>query len=245
MKRILGIVVAVVIVLSSCKHTASNVSLKSETDSLSYIIGVYFAAQVKNDVSELNVDAVAKGFDEYYKVDTFKMNPTEINAELNKLFGKLQKRAADKNKVESQKMLDENKKKSGVVTLPSGLQYKVEKEGTGPMPDSSDVVNINYTGRLTNGEEFDSNAKTGQPAKFPVTGVIPGFTQALLKMKVGSKWKVFIPSELAYGEQGTRGKIKSNMALIFDLELLSIEPKPTPEQIKQQQQQQQQQLQQH
>ncbi len=229
MKRILGIVVAVVIVLSSCKQTAKNVSLKSENDSLSYIIGVYFASQVKNDVKDLNIDAVTKGFMEVYEADTFKMDPNEIQMELNKLFEKMMKRVGEKNKVESQKFLEENKKKSGVVTLPSGLQYQIIKDGTGPMPDSSSVVNVNYVGKLINDEEFDSNAKTGQPAKFPVRGVIPGFTEALLKMKVGSKWKVFIPSELAYGEQGTRGKIKSNMALIFELELLSIDPKQ-PEQ---------------
>lgn len=228
MKKILGIVVALVIVLSSCKQNAKNVSLKTENDSLSYIIGVYFASQAKADIKELNIDAVTKGFMEVYEADTFKMNPNEIQMQLNKMLEKMMKKAVEKNKAESQKFLDENKKKSGIITLPSGLQYQVIKEGTGPLPDSSDVVNVNYTGSFVDGKEFDSNVKSGQPAQFPVTGVIPGFTEALTKMKVGSKWKIFIPSELAYGEQG-RGQIKPNMALIFELEVLSINPKQ-PEQ---------------
>lgn len=226
MKKILGIVVAVVILLSSCKQTAKNSGSKSEIDSLSYMFGVYFASQVKPDVKDLNIDQVKKGFADVYKADTFKMDPNQVSMELNRLYGKLVERMASENKIESQKFLDENKKKSGVVTLPSGLQYQVIKEGTGPLPDSSDVVSVHYIGTLTNGEEFDNSVKRGEPAKFQVRGVIPGFTEALLKMKVGSKYKVFIPSNLAYGEQGPRGsKIKPNMALIFELELLGIEPK--------------------
>jgi len=232
MKKILGIVVAAVIVLSSCKQTANNSSQKSENDSLSYMFGVYFALQVKPDVKELNMDQVKKGFADVYKADTFKMDPNQVSMELNRLYGKLAERMAAATKVESQKFLDENKKKSGVITLPSGLQYQVIKEGTGPLPDSADVVSVNYIGTLTNGEEFDNSYKRGEPTKFPVRGVIPGFTEALLKMKVGSKWKIVIPSNLAYGEQGPgqRGsKIKPNMALIFELEVLGIEP-PQPEQ---------------
>lgn len=226
MKKILGIVVAVVIVLSSCKQTGKNSGAKTENDSLSYMFGVYFASQVKADVKELNIDMVKKGFADVYKADTFKMDPNQISMELNRLYGKLVERMAAENKAESQKFLDENKKKSGVVTLPSGLQYQVIKEGTGPQPDSSSVVSVHYKGTLTNGEEFDNSYKRGEPAKFEVRGVIPGFTEALLKMKVGSKWKVFIPSNLAYGDQAPRGsKIKPSMALIFELELLGIEPK--------------------
>lgn len=230
MKKILGIVVAAVIVLSSCKQTGNSSGAKTENDSLSYMFGVYFASQVKADVKELNLDMVKKGFADVYKTDTFKMDPNQVSMELNRLYGKLVERMASENKAESQKFLDENKKKSGVVTLPSGLQYQVIKDGTGALPDSSAVVNVHYIGTLINGEEFDNSYKRGEPAKFPIKGVIPGFTEALLKMKVGSKWKIFIPSNLAYGEQGPRGsKIKPNMALIFELEVLGIEA-PQPEQ---------------
>lgn len=227
MKKILGIVVAAVIVLSSCKQTGNSSGAKTENDSLSYMFGVYFASSVKPDVKELNMDQVKKGFVDYYKADTFKMDPNQINQELNRLYGKLAERMAAETKVESQKFLDENKKKSGVVTLPSGLQYQVIKDGTGPLPDTTAVVSVHYIGTLINGEEFDNSYKRGEPAKFPVKGMIPGFSEALQKMKVGSKWKIFIPSNLAYGEQGTgqRGsKIKPNMALIFELEVLGIEP---------------------
>ena len=128
------------------------------------------------------------------------------------------------NKKEGDAFLAENKSREGVVTLPSGLQYKILKEGTGPKPTTTDSVVCNYRGTLINGTEFDSSYKSGQPVTFPVTGVIKGWTEALQLMGVGSKWQLFIPSDLAYGPNG-RPPIEPNATLIFEVELLSIEDK--------------------
>jgi len=128
------------------------------------------------------------------------------------------------NKKEGDAFLAANKSKEGVVTLPSGLQYKILKEGTGPKPAASDSVVCNYKGTFINGKEFDSSYKRGQPATFPVTGVIKGWTEALQLMPVGSKWQLFIPSDLAYGDSG-RPSIEPSSTLVFEVELLSIEDK--------------------
>jgi FKBP-type peptidyl-prolyl cis-trans isomerase FklB len=134
----------------------------------------------------------------------------------------------EKNKKEGEIFLAENKKKEGVVTLPSGLQYKVIKEGTGETPKLTDTVTVNYSGTLIEGTEFDSSYRRGQPATFPVKGVIAGWTEALQLMKVGSKWQLFIPSNLAYGERGAGRDIGPNTTLIFDVELLSIKEGANP-----------------
>src|SRR4051812_36403727 len=130
--------------------------------------------------------------------------------------------SVDKNKAEGEAFLNQNKKNKGVVTLADGLQYKIMKKGTGPKPTDSDVVTVNYAGTLINGTEFDSSYKRHEPASFPVGGVIAGWTEALKMMKVGSKWKLFIPANLAYGERGNRG-IPPNSTLIFEVELRGIE----------------------
>jgi len=129
---------------------------------------------------------------------------------------------ADKNQKEGEVFLAENKKKKGVITLPSGLQYQVIKEGTGKIPKATDTVTTHYRGTLIDGTEFDSSYKRGEPASFPVNGVIKGWTEALQLMKVGSKWQLFIPSNLAYGPQGAGQAIGPNATLIFEIELLSI-----------------------
>lgn len=132
----------------------------------------------------------------------------------------------EKNKADGEAFLAANKSKPGVQSFPDGLQYQVITEGSGPTPGPSDTVSVNYRGTLLDGTEFDSSYKRGQPAEFPVGGVIHGWTEALEKMPVGSKWKLFIPSELAYGERGNRG-IPPNSTLIFEVELLSTKA-PTP-----------------
>jgi FKBP-type peptidyl-prolyl cis-trans isomerase FklB len=132
------------------------------------------------------------------------------------------KAQGEKNKKEGEAFLAENKKKEGVKTLPSGLQYKVIKEGTGKSPKATDKVSTHYRGTLIDGTEFDSSYKRGQPATFPVNGVIPGWTEALQLMKVGSKWQLFIPSKLAYGERGAPPVIGPYSVLIFTVELLAI-----------------------
>lgn len=133
-----------------------------------------------------------------------------------------QQQVATKNLSDGNAFLDSNSKKEGVKVLPSGLQYKVLKEGTGNSPKATDKVKVHYKGTLINGEEFDSSYKRGTPAEFPVNGVIAGWTEALQLMKEGSKWQLFIPSKLAYRERGSGPKITPNSTLVFDVELLEI-----------------------
>ncbi|WP_267896342.1 FKBP-type peptidyl-prolyl cis-trans isomerase [Aquicella lusitana] len=129
---------------------------------------------------------------------------------------------AMKNKTEGETFLAANKTKPGVVTLPDGLQYKIITEGTGPKPTANDVVTVHYAGRLINGKEFDSSYKRGEPASFPVSAVIPGWVEALQLMKVGSKWELYIPAHLAYGERGAPPDIGPNQTLIFEVQLIDI-----------------------
>ena len=135
------------------------------------------------------------------------------------------KEAGEVNKKEGDAFLAGNKAKEGVVTLPSGLQYKILKAGAGPKPAATDSVVCNYRGTLINGTEFDSSYKRGEPATFPVSGVIKGWTEALQLMPVGSKWQLFVPSDLAYGERGPSPDIGPNSTLIFEVELISIQDK--------------------
>ncbi len=157
---------------------------------------------------------------------------TAVQNDLRKQQQEKMQEAAAANKKEGDAFLSANKGKEGVVTLPSGLQYKILKEGTGPKPTASDSVVCNYRGTLINGTEFDSSYKRGQPATFPVSGVIKGWTEALQLMPVESKWQLFVPSDLAYGESGRPG-IEPDSTLIFEVELLSIQDKSkekTPDQ---------------
>ncbi len=151
---------------------------------------------------------------------------TDVQGELRKKQQEKMQQAGTANKKDGEAFLAGNKGKEGVVTLPSGLQYKIEKEGTGPKPTASDSVSCNYRGTLTNGTEFDSSAKHGgQPATFPVSGVIKGWTEALQLMSVGSKWQLFIPPDLAYGDRGAGPDIGPDSTLIFEVELVSIQDK--------------------
>ena len=163
--------------------------------------------------------------------DEAKAALTQLQTDLrNKQMEKM-KEAADLNKKTGADFLEANKAKEGVVTLPSGLQYKILIEGTGPKPAPTDTVSCNYRGTLLGGTEFDSSYKRGQPASFPVTGVIKGWTEALQLMPVGSKWQLFIPSDLAYGDRGAdpRSGIGPSATLIFEVELLTIEEKAKSE----------------
>src|SRR5216684_3539452 len=149
----------------------------------------------------------------------------EVQTNVQKQQQEKMKEAADKNKTEGEAFLTANKSKDGVVTLSSGLQYKILTAGTGPKPTASDSVKCNYRGTLINGTEFDSSYKRGQPATFAVGQVIKAWTEALQLMPVGSKWQLFVPSSLAYGERGAGAEIGPNATLIFEVELLSIEEK--------------------
>jgi FKBP-type peptidyl-prolyl cis-trans isomerase FklB len=150
---------------------------------------------------------------------------TQLQGDLRKKQQEMAQQMGDANKKEGAAFLEANKAKEGIVTLPSGLQYKVLQAGTGPKPAATDSVVCNYRGTLLNNTEFDSSYKRGQPATFPVNGVIKGWTEALQLMPVGSKWQLFVPAELAYGERGAGGQIGPNAMLIFEVELLSIQGK--------------------
>jgi FKBP-type peptidyl-prolyl cis-trans isomerase len=149
----------------------------------------------------------------------------EFRTEMSKKKEAEAQHAGQANQLEGTQFLAANKAKPGVVALPSGLQYKILKEGTGPKPTAADSVVCNYRGTLVNGTEFDASSKHGGPATFPVTGVIKGWTEALQLMPVGSKWELYVPSDLAYGERSPGGEIGPNSTLIFEVELLSIAEK--------------------
>ena len=207
--------------------------VKLDKDRISYAIGMFFGNMIKRQGTEVQVDTVAKAIKDILAGETTRLTEQEMQQTLtamNKEAGAKReteaKMAGEKNKKEGEAFLAENAKKAGVKTLPSGLQYKVITEGTGPIPKSSDMVSTQYKGRLIDGTEFDSSYKGGKPAEFPVTGVIPGWTEALQLMKTGSKWELYIPGNLAYAERGSRGGIGPNATLIFEIELLAIKAPP-------------------
>ena len=203
--------------------------LKDLKSKVSYGLGLGMAKQFKQSGIEVDPQLLAKGLADGLADGKPLMSEEEIQEALQtyqkELVGKLTaKRAAEgeKNKSEGDKFLAANSKKEGVKTTKSGLQYKVLKEGTGRSPKPSDTVKAHYKGTLIDGTEFDSSYKRGEPTEFPVDGVIKGWTEALQLMKVGSKWQLFIPSALAYGEQGSRA-IPPNSTLVFEVELLGIQ----------------------
>ena len=156
----------------------------------------------------------------------------EVQNEFRKLQQEKAQQLGEANKKDGAAFLAANKSKDGVVTLPSGLQYKILQAGAGPKPAATDTVTVNYRGTLINGTEFDSSYKHGQPATFAVNAVIKGWTEVLQLMPVGSKWQLFIPPDLAYGERGAGNDIAPNATLIFEVELMSITPPEKPEETK-------------
>ena len=222
----------------AAKETAPA-ALSTRKDKFSYALGMNvglgLGANLKRDSVEFDPKLVAAGL-----LDTLSSSKTrlteqeaqavvkEVAEEVRKAAQERSAKAAVSNKAEGETFLTANKAREGVVTLPSGLQYKILTAGTGPKPTTSDTVVCNYKGTLINGTEFDSSYKRGQPATFPVSGVIKGWTEALQLMQVGSKWQLFIPSNLAYGERGAGADIGPSATLIFEVELLSIQPKEQP-----------------
>ena len=202
---------------------------KSQREKVSYGIGVQIAKDFKQQGLDIDVNLLAKGMKDGLAGGKLLMTEQEMMAtlnafqtEMNQKHAQAAKTAGDDSKKTGEAFLAANKKKEGVVALPSGLQYQIVKAGTGPKPSLSDKVECHYRGTLINGTEFDSSYKRGQPATFPVSGVIRGWTEALQLMPVGSKWKLFVPSNLAYGERGAGGDIGPNETLIFEVELLGI-----------------------
>jgi FKBP-type peptidyl-prolyl cis-trans isomerase FklB len=198
----------------------------------SYAIGLNVGKNVKTQSIDLDIETFLKGLKDGMSGAKPALTTQEIGEAMQNLQKEAQAKravAGEKNKQEGEAFLAENAKKPGIVTLPSGLQYKVLVEGTGPKPKPTDQVSVNYRGTLINGTEFDSSYSRGEPATFRVTGVIKGWSEALQLMTVGAKWQLFIPASIAYGERGAGGDIGPNSALIFDVELLSIkEAPPTP-----------------
>jgi FKBP-type peptidyl-prolyl cis-trans isomerase FklB len=217
--------VAITIQLSAQK----KLTLKTEKDKVSYIIGTDIAKNLKKQGIDVDSEILFKGFKDAFADQKLALSDSEIQQVMmafqQEMMSKQSKKAgelAEKNQKEGDAFLAANKKKDSVVTLPSGLQYKVIAEGTGKMPGLNDTVTTHYRGTLIDGTEFDNSYKRGEPATFPVKGVIPGWTEALQHMKVGAKWQLFIPANLAYGERGAGETIGPNATLIFEVELLLI-----------------------
>jgi FKBP-type peptidyl-prolyl cis-trans isomerase FklB len=218
-------------VLAGATLAADKSILKDQKDRVSYSIGLNIGTSFKQQGIEVNPDIVAQGLKDALSGGQTLLTAEEARTALEALDRDVRSKMeaqnkvlADKNKKEGEAFLAANKKKQGVKTLPSGLQYKVVKEGTGKIPKATDTVTVQYRGTLVDGTEFDSSYKRGQPATFPVKDVIKGWTEALQLMKEGSKWQLFIPAELAYREEGRGQLIGPNSTLIFDIELLSIKP---------------------
>lgn len=207
----------------SCNKGGSK-TIQSDLDSVSYCIGVAVGSDLStSELENLNYTLLAEGFKAALEDEkNLKISSEQARAYLSQYFGKLQEQGAQKNLEEGKKFLDENKSKPGVITTASGLQYQVIKEGTGVKPTETNEVTVHYTGTLIDGTEFDSSVKRGQPATFQLNGVIPGWIEGLQLMSVGSKYKFFIPSDLAYGMNAPGGKIKPNSVLLFDVELLDV-----------------------
>jgi len=197
-------------------------ALKNSMDSLSYALGMSAGSFYKQQgMASLNTALCAKGISDALKSGKTLLNEQQANAII---MGFVQKESAEKaagNKKAGAEFLAANKSKPGVITLPSGLQYMILKEGNGPKPIATDKVRCHYEGSFIDGNVFESSIKNGKPVDFNVNGVIPGWTEALQLMPVGSKWRLFIPSDLAYGDQGSQA-IKPGSTLIFDVELLEI-----------------------
>ena len=217
---------------ASSKTEQAQPTFESRKDKVSYAFGVDLARDLTRQKESLNVDLLMRALTDALAGKTLNMTDDEVTATLKTVeaeqkqdFAHARMMIAQKNRKAVEAFVAENVKKEGVITLPSGLQYKILKQGEGKMPTADDFVVCQYTGTLIDGSEFDSTYKRGQPATLPVKGVMPGWTQALQLMPVGSKWQIFIPPHLAFGEKEVPG-IGTNAMLIFEVELLSIQDKP-------------------
>ena len=220
-----------IVVLFAAQVSAGNkIELKTDLDKVSYSIGLGIGTNMKRQSIDVNMEALTTGIqdalsggdvlltdEEVQKVMTDFQAKTRTQAE------EAKKVAAETNLKEGEAFLTANKEKEDVVVLTSGLQYKVLQAGSGKMPKATDTVTTHYRGTLIDETEFDSSYSRGEPTSFPVGGVIAGWTEALQLMKVGAKWRLFVPSNLAYGERGAGQMIGPNAALIFEVELLSIQ----------------------
>jgi len=204
----------------------------TKAEQLSYSIGADLGRSFQRQGIELDPAMLLRGLEDALAgrapamdEEAMRTAMAELQATLMNKQQEARHKQASATLEEGARFLAENRGKPGVTTLPSGLQYRVITSGSGASPADSDTVTVNYVGRLIDGTEFDSSLKRGKPATFPVNGVIPGWTEALKLMKVGDKWELYIPTNLAYGERGAGGAIPPNSALVFEVELLSVETK--------------------
>jgi FKBP-type peptidyl-prolyl cis-trans isomerase FklB len=230
---ILRVMVAALFVLAAGSAGAQEKPvLKDQKEKISYIIGMEIGENFKKQSIDIDPDILSRGIQDglsgakpLLSEQEAREVMTAFEKEMRSRQQAAQKAAGEKNKKEGEAFLAENKKKAGVKTLPSGLQYRVIKAGTGKKPAATDTVTTHYRGTLIDGTEFDSSYKRGKPATFPVNGVIPGWTEALQLMEEGAKWQLFIPSNLAYAERGAGRVIGPHATLIFEVELISIQEK--------------------
>ena len=229
MKRFIIIFAAFLLTLPLFAQEKSP-PLKDQKDKVSYSIGLSIGSNLKRQHVEVNSEALIAGVKDGIaeKPQLTQDQVKEVMTAFEKDMQQRQKVAGEKSAAEGKKFLEENKKKEGVKTTASGLQYKVIKEGTGAQPKATDTVSVNYRGTLIDGKEFDSSYKRGQPATFPLNGVIKGWSEAVQLMKPGSKYQLFVPPDLAYGERAVGPDIPANSTLIFEVELLDIKPPATP-----------------
>ncbi len=227
MKYALTAILSISFVINIC-FAAEKLELKDLKDKESYSLGYQFGQSLKAQGLDINLEAYKSGIQDALSGSKPQLSQEEMRqtvAELQKRFiaarEKELKEMSVKNLAAGKAFLEENKKKEGVKTLPSGLQYKVLAEGSGKTPQATDSVTVNYSGTFINGAEFDSSFKREKPLTFQVDGVIRGWTEALKLMKEGSKWQLFIPPELGYGERGG-GPVPPNSTLIFEVELISV-----------------------
>ena len=230
--RVLLSMVLGIVLLAGQANAEEKKALQTTKEKQSYSLGADIGGKLKAQPIEIDADAFTQGLKDAFNQGKMQLTEQEIKETLAGLQKELMEKQAErtkqlgeKNKKEGEAFLAANKTKEGIKTLPSGLQYKVIKEGTGKTPKAEDTVATNYRGTLIDGTEFDSSYKRGKPATFPVKAVIPGWTEALQLMKEGSKWELFIPSNLAYGERGAGNLIGPNAALIFEIELISVNTK--------------------
>jgi FKBP-type peptidyl-prolyl cis-trans isomerase FklB len=217
-----------IVLLVSQVSAQEKPALKNQKEKMSYIIGMDIGNNLKKQSIDIDPNILAKGIKDALAGEKPLLTEQEIRetmAVFQKAMAAKQEEVGKKNKKEGEAFLAENKKKEGVKPLPSGLQYKVIKAGTGKKPKSTDNVTTNYRGTLIDGTEFDSSYKRGQPATFQLSSVISGWTEALQLMEEGAKWQLFVPPNLAYGERGAGGVIGPNATLVFEIELISIQEK--------------------
>jgi FKBP-type peptidyl-prolyl cis-trans isomerase FklB len=220
---------ALLIILAMVTLAFGEDELKNKEDKLSYALGLNIGNSFKQQSIEIKPDIFLKGIKDAFaggkqllSDDEVRETMVVLNKELAEKKAETMKKLAEKNKEDAVTFFAENKKKEGVKTLASGLQYKIITEVKGKSPKATDTVTVHYRGTLIDGKEFDSSYRRGEPATFPVNGVISGWTEALQLMKVGAKWQLFIPSNLAYGEKEAGNLIGPNAALIFEVELISV-----------------------